>query len=76
VLVVDKNVVGADKEMLGFDTLTFAPIDQRLIKAEMLSDAERKWLDDYHGQVLALIGPQLEGEDKTWLEAQCAPLAG
>jgi Xaa-Pro aminopeptidase len=76
VLVVDKNVAGADKEMLGFDTLTFAPIDQRLIKAEMLSDAERKWLDDYHGQVLALIGPQLEGEDKTWLEAQCAPLAG
>jgi hypothetical protein len=25
--------------------------------------------------VLALIGPQLEGEDRTWLEMQCAPLA-
>jgi Xaa-Pro aminopeptidase len=74
ILVVDRPVSGADKEMLGFDTLTFAPIDRRLIVAEMLSDAEREWLDDYHGQVLALIGPQLQGEDKAWLETQCAPL--
>jgi Xaa-Pro aminopeptidase len=36
--------------MLGFDTLTFAPIDRRLIVAEMLSEAERAWLDDYHGR--------------------------
>ena len=75
VLVVEKTVAGADKEMLGFETLTFAPIDRRLIVADMLSDAETAWLDDYHAQVLAVIGPQLEGEDKTWLETQCAPLA-
>ena len=75
VLVVEKQVAGADKEMLGFETLTFAPIDRRLIVAEMLSDAEARWLDDYHAEVLAVIGPQLEGEDKTWLETQCAPLA-
>jgi Xaa-Pro aminopeptidase len=74
VLVVDKTVAGADKDMLGFETLTFAPIDRRLIVTAMLSEAERQWLDDYHGEVLALIGPQLEGEDKAWLETQCAPL--
>ena len=75
VLVVEKTVAGADKEMLGFETLTFAPIDRRLIVSEMLSEAEAKWLDEYHAEVLAVIGPQLEGEDKTWLEMQCAPLA-
>jgi len=75
ILVVDKPVAGADKEVLGFETLTFAPIDRRLIVTDMLSAAERTWLDDYHKQVLALIGPQLEGEDRTWLETQCAPLA-
>jgi Xaa-Pro aminopeptidase len=74
VLVVDKAVDGADKDVLGFDTLTFAPIDRRLIVTGMLSEVERAWLDDYHEQVLALIGPQLEGEDKAWLETQCAPL--
>jgi Xaa-Pro aminopeptidase len=61
--------------LLGFETLTFAPIDQRLIVTEMLSEAEAAWLDDYHRQVLDRIGPQLEGEDSTWLETQCAPLA-
>jgi Xaa-Pro aminopeptidase len=40
----------------------------------MLSARETAWLDDYHRQVLALIGPQLQGEDLKWLETQCAPL--
>jgi Xaa-Pro aminopeptidase len=74
VLVVERSIAGADKEMLGFETLTFAPIDRRLIVAEMLSVRERRWLDDYHAEVLARIGPQLEGDDKTWLEQACAPL--
>jgi Xaa-Pro aminopeptidase len=74
VLVVEKDVPGADKEMLGFETLTFVPIDQRLIDASMLSDRELQWLNDYHAAVLALIGPQLNGEDREWLERQCAPL--
>ena len=51
-------------------------ITKGLIVTNMLSDAERGWLDHYHEQVLALIGPQLEGEDRTWLETQCAPLGG
>jgi Xaa-Pro aminopeptidase len=75
VLVVEKDVPGADKEVLGFETLTFVPIEKKLIDASMLSDRELDWLNDYHAAVLALIGPQLEGEDKTWLERQCAPLS-
>ena len=75
VLVVDKEVEGADKEMLGFDTLTFVPIEPALIDVSMLSDRELDWLNDYHAEVLAKIGPQLSGEDKAWLERQCAPLS-
>ena len=40
----------------------------------MLSPAERQWVDDYHRQVLAVVGPQLDGEEKAWLEAACAAL--
>jgi Xaa-Pro aminopeptidase len=76
VLVVEKTVAGAEKPMLGFDTLTFAPIDRRLILAGMLTAMETKWLDAYHAQVLTIIGPQLGGDDRTWLEMQCAPLGG
>ena len=74
VLVVEKAVDGAEKEMLGFNTLTFAPIDRRLVVREMLAAAEVEWLDAYHAEVLARIGPRLEGEDRIWLEQACAPL--
>lgn len=75
VLVVAKDVPGAEKEMLGFDTLTYVPIERKLIDVSMLSEQELDWLNDYHAKVLALIGPQLSGEDKAWLERQCAPLS-
>ncbi len=74
VLVVEKDVPGAEKPMLGFETLTFAPIDRRLIVAEMLSADERTWVDAYHAEVVRRIGSGLGTEDRAWLEEQCAPL--
>ncbi len=74
VLVVEKQVAGAEKAMLGFETLTFAPIERRLVDTAMLSARELAWLNDYHAEVVARIGPQLDGEDRAWLEAACAPL--
>jgi len=74
VLVVEKPQPAADKETLGFETLTFAPIERRLIVREMLLPTERAWLDAYHADVVAKIGPQLSDDDRAWLEAACAPL--
>jgi Xaa-Pro aminopeptidase len=75
VLVVPLTIEGAEKDMLGFETLTFAPIDRSLIQPDILSPQERAWVDDYHARVLALIGPQLEGADLIWLEEQCRALS-
>ena len=74
VLVVPAAVEGAEKKTLGFETLTFAPIDRSLIAAEMLTGEERRWLDEYHARVLEVVGPQLEGDVLSWLREQCAPL--
>ncbi len=74
VLVVDVEIEGAEKEMLGFETLTFAPIDRRLVAKEMLSAGEIDWLNDYHQQVLENIGPKLSGSDREWIEQACAPI--
>jgi Xaa-Pro aminopeptidase len=74
VLVVPVEVEGAEKKVLGFETLTFAPIDRNLIDLSLLSDDERQWVDDYHAKVLTVVGPQLEGEVKDWLWEQCRPL--
>ena len=76
VLVERREVQGAEQEMLGFETLTFAPVDRHLVEASMLSGAERAWLDDYHAKVLEVVGPQLEGEALLWLEDACRPLEG
>ena len=74
VLVVPREIEGAEKEMLGFETLTFAPIDRRLIDVQMLEPEELVWLNCYHAHVLAKIGPSLSGSDLDWLREACAPL--
>ena len=68
-------MTGADRrDMLCFRTLSFTPIDRRLILAEMLSAEERAWLDAYHAETLARIGPRVSPATRGWLEAACAPL--
>ena len=67
---------GGDDEraMLQWRTLTFVPFDRRLIVIEMLTDAERNWVDTYHADVVEKIGPRLGSADKLWLDAATAPL--
>ncbi|HEX8306953.1 MAG TPA: aminopeptidase P family protein [Allosphingosinicella sp.] len=74
ILVEPREIEGAEKKMLGFETLTFAPIDRLLIEAGMLSSEERDWLNAYHARVLEAVGRQLDGEARAWLEGGCAPL--
>lgn len=64
---------GGDIAMHGFETLTLAPFDRRLIKVHMLTRDELHWLDQYHARVLAEIGPMLDGDTLSWLEKACAP---
>jgi Xaa-Pro aminopeptidase len=74
VLVGERTLPGGEATMLGFETLTFAPIDKMLIDGTLMTADERAWLDDYHAQTLAIVGPQVTGEAKAWLESACAPL--
>jgi Xaa-Pro aminopeptidase len=60
--------------MNAFETLTFAPIDRRLIDVTMLSQAELDWLNAYHGQVRDIVRPKLDESDKLWLDVATAPL--
>jgi Xaa-Pro aminopeptidase len=75
VLVTElQKVAGGDREMMGFETLTLAPIDRRLIVKDLLSKDEIVWVDAYHARVLATIGPEVDAETRRWLEAAAAPL--
>lgn len=57
-----------------FETITFAPIDLALVDATLLTAGERAWLDAYHAQVRDIVGPQLDGEDRAWLEQATRPV--
>lgn len=67
-------IAGGERPMHGFETLTLAPIDRRCIARELLTADERAQLDAYHARVRAVIGPQLEGEARAWLEEATAPI--
>lgn len=66
--------IGDGRDHLCFETLTWVPIDRRLIVAEMLSQPERAWLDAYHAGVLDRIGPLVGPAARAWLSTVCAPL--
>jgi len=67
-------VPGGERPMLGFETLTLAPIDRRLIATSLLTPEERAQFDAYHARVLAVVGPQVPADVRAWLEGACAPL--
>ena len=65
---------GGERAMLGFETLTLAPYDRRLIAADHLTHEERTFIDAYQARVLAEIGPLVEAEVRDWLTEVCRPL--
>ncbi len=62
-------ITDGERPMHGFETLTLAPIDRRLIDASLLTDTEREWIDAYHARVSHTLAPKLSGDDRDWLEA-------
>ncbi len=65
---------GAEKRLLGLETLTLAPIDRKLIDAGMLDDRERSWLDGYHARVGETLKPLLDTATARWLDAATRPI--
>jgi Xaa-Pro aminopeptidase len=76
VLVVEAAAVpGAEKPLNAFETLTLAPIERRLIVANMLTPEETEWLDGYHARVAQTLSPLVDAETRAWLAAATRPLA-
>jgi Xaa-Pro aminopeptidase len=74
-VVVPRGVPeGGERELLGFENLTRAPIDRRLIVAELLDADERAWLDNYHAKVRADMIDLLDTPTADWLVRATAPL--
>jgi len=65
-----------DKKFLGFETVTMVPIDKELMNTDMLSTAERTWVNEYHQTVLENLTPLLKDDEKdfAFLKDACSPI--
>jgi Xaa-Pro aminopeptidase len=76
VLVRDlKEIDGGNVAVMGFETLSLAPFDLRLIDAALLNHAELHWLNAYHGWVKRQLTPHLDEDEAKWLEQATKPLS-
>ena len=68
VLVTEAQTIdNGDYPMMGFETLTLAPIDLNLVNPSLLSQDEIAWINNYHKRVFEQIGPALDEEARCWL---------
>lgn len=54
-------------DFLEFETLTLCPIDTRCLIADLLTQEEKQWLNDYHREVRERLSPLLDGAALSWL---------
>jgi len=74
VVTEPQAIPGGERPMHGFEQLTFAPLDRKLIDVAMLTESERAYVDAYHAETFAKVSPLLDGEVLAWLKAAMAPL--
>jgi Xaa-Pro aminopeptidase len=67
VVTPSNGMSGAERKMLGFETLTLAPIDLDLVEPALLTAEEASWLDAYHARVRETLTPLVDEATAGWL---------
>jgi Xaa-Pro aminopeptidase len=69
-------IAGGERPMLGFETITLAPIDLDLVEPKLLSREEKDWLNAYHAEVRKAVAPAFAGEpdNRAWLDQATRPI--
>ena len=69
------TIAGGERPMLGFETLTLAPIDLSLVEPKLMDADEIAWLDDYHARVRKVLAPLVDAPTRRWLTLATRRLA-
>ena len=59
---------------LGFETISWAPIDIDLIDINILSSSEIVWLNNYHQKVYEKLSDKLDMREREWLQKVTCPV--
>lgn len=73
-LVVNMPVANPSETDFGkflyFETVTYCPIDTRLVDKSLLTQIEIDWLNDYHKLVFDQLNSRIDGAALAWLTAR------
>ena len=72
--LVCKDKEGMFGDYLKFETITLCPICKKGIVKEMLTNEEIEWLNNYHQIVYEKLSPNLNEEEKVWLQEATASI--
>ncbi|MDN5277071.1 MAG: Xaa-Pro aminopeptidase [Clostridiales bacterium] len=61
-------------KFLKFEPVTYCPIDLNGIDPGLLSEEEKRWLNEYHAMVYELLSPLLDEQEKGWLKVKTRPI--
>jgi Xaa-Pro aminopeptidase len=75
VVVEARTIPGGERPMLGFETLTLAPIDLSLVEPKLMDADEIAWLNDYHARVRKTLSPRVDASTRAWLAKATRRLA-
>ncbi len=67
-------VIEKDDDHLGFENISWSPIDIDLIDRKMLTNDELVWINSYHKKVYNKLNKFLNPKEKIWLKAVTKPL--
>ena len=70
-----QDIKDGDRQMMGFETLTFAAIDRRLVNVSLLSKEELSWLNAYHQSVYDKLAGRLDEDERAWLKDMTGVIA-
>jgi Xaa-Pro aminopeptidase len=69
--VIEENEFG---KFLGFELISFCPIDTSALDLNLLTDDEISFLNEYHRKVYEELSPHLTEEEQDWLKLSCKAL--
>ena len=74
-IVTEKYETTEFGEFLHFHPMTLFPFDRSLFQLDIMSEAEIKWVNDYHMLVRERLTPHLSADEAAWLKEKTEPLA-
>lgn len=66
-IVTEERITTPFGKFLGFETVTLCYLDNSLVDLALLTEAERKWYNDYQERVYQTLAPELSLEEAEWL---------